>query len=49
MEWEVQERDAENNIVVTDLGGWADLESAIKCANEYMKDNEVEYGIDIKL
>ena len=25
------------------------LEEAIKSANEYMKENEVEYGLDIKI
>lgn len=25
------------------------LEEAIKAANKFMKDNEVEYGLDIKL
>ena len=49
MEWMVSERDAESGEEMTDLGGWADLESAIQCANSFMSTNEVEYGLDIDI
>lgn len=49
MEWQVEERDAETDGLIEDLGGWADLESAIHCANDFMSREEVEYGLDIKL
>lgn len=49
MEWEVDEVDADTGSVITELGGWADLESAIQCANDYMRREEVEYGLDIQV
>ena len=49
MEWCVENRDAETNGLIEDLGGWADLESAIRCANNYMENEEVEYGYKIDL
>lgn len=49
MEWEVDEVDADTGSVITELGGWADLESAIQCANDYMQREEVEYGLDIQV
>lgn len=49
MEWNVEERDKEGDYVIEDLGSWADLESAIQCANEFMKENIVEGGLDIQV
>lgn len=49
LEWMVEECDAESGKMIQDLGGWADLESAFRCANDYMVEEEVEYGLDIKL
>lgn len=34
---------------ITDLGVWPDLEGAVRYANDYMEENEVEYGLDIKV
>lgn len=47
-EWCVEERSSEGGLL-EDLGGWADLESAIRCANAFMEKNEVEYGLRIEL
>lgn len=47
-EWCVVERSA-NGDEIEDLGGWADLESAVRCANAFMAENEVEYGLQINL
>lgn len=49
LEWCVYEVDAETGGIITTLGDWDDLESAIQCANDYMEENEVEYGLQIKL
>lgn len=48
-EWRVDEVNAETGIVIEDLGGWADLESAVRVANNHMEENEVEYGYHIDL
>ena len=47
MEYCVEERNMDTGKVIEDLGGWADLESAIRCANDFMEREEVEYGLDI--
>lgn len=46
--WQVEERSTEGHLM-TNLGEWADLESAIKAANEYQEENEVEYGLQIQV
>lgn len=48
LEWRVEERSASGGLL-EDLGGWADLESAIRCANAFQEENEVEYGLQISL
>ena len=48
MGWEVEELTAEG-VPITDLGEWADLESAIRAANAYMEENDVEFGLDIEV
>lgn len=48
MGWEVEELTTEG-VHITDIGEWADLESAVNAANAYMAENEVEYGLDIRV
>lgn len=48
MEWCVAEISLEGQ-VLEELGGWADLESAVRCANSFEAENEVEYGLKIVL
>lgn len=47
--WGVNEVDAETGSIINTIGDWDDLESAIQCANDYMEENKVEYGLQIKL
>ena len=45
----VEELDADSGHLITALGKFAKLENAIKCANDYQAENEVEYGLDIQI
>jgi len=47
-EWYVEEKTTDDKII-TNLGSWADLESAVRAANAYMEENEVEFGLSIKI
>ena len=45
----VQELDADSGGLITDIGKFYDLENAVKSANKYQDENEVEYGLDIRV
>lgn len=45
----LQECDADTGGVITNLGLHPTLDSAVKKTQRYMKNNEVEYGLKIKL
>lgn len=51
MAWVIREIDVDTRQSYSSFKNqvFIDLEEAIKAANEYMKENEVEYGLDIKL
>jgi len=45
----VEDMDADTNKPHCKVGARGDLEAAVAAANEYMKENEVEYGLNIQL
>lgn len=48
--WAVKEIDVDTGGKNCDVGDeYPDLENAIRAANEYMEENEVEYGLRINL
>ena len=49
--FELDERDADTGerIGKNPIGIFNDLEEAIKAANDYMKENEVDYNLDIQV
>jgi predicted RNase H-like HicB family nuclease len=49
-EWVVTERDIDTGVLrMPPLGRGKTLEEAVKIANEFMEENEVEYGLNIPL
>ena len=46
--WYAEEQSMEGN-VMHKLGAFSSLENAVKESNDYMEENEVEYGLDIQI
>lgn len=45
----IQECDAENGLTISEVGFGDTLEEAVKKANAYMQNTEVEYGLEVDI